>query len=729
MSNISTPDVSPPVKKNTVVKVRKVKHSSTSQFLKDLYTYPPKFRIKSKNALRPTDPTDNWPHIYRFKKFRLRKLRRDQFYDFLTRRDIKQILQDIPYYGRHFIKGYRTRRFTDRFYKEETIPIREALSKVPVYVVMNGRDRIVLARAKKDPLIPRSNPVINQLYRSCGAFNDVVGQQRNVGLGLFFLSRTDAEAYMYDIMRQDEGVATYGVALHCIGMDSAYEIMRQHHPTVDFRFIPDLGDLCTFMEKKMENRLLIFDREQQQVRWKFGIHKPLKYLLMDYWIYTTFYRLWMVPFFSFMKNDGYFKGVPVYLVQVNPGPSESKWTKEKYKESLDEAFSYFNKEHRTVLAHVADETVGRAIKIISHMGGFRENLLMRGRIESASKESHVINYAFFSVDQAQSFVKEWEFKKREHKEIYKPADRFFDDSSGVIPYAGSRGNMPYGQLVRRPKIYVTNLEDFLERWEESIIWKKYGWKPQILDPYNDREHKDRTIFDTRETVFVPKLQPASNFKPYLEDASRSACFKRYIGRRVKEAHNDLLHYLRPTLPKPEREVKKIHQDMHYGVSIHPYKQNLKSDRKVKFKRGYREGEFKRNRKLNIDRSYFEFPWEQRLNRETTESLRKRAIYHRRRLPRKIVPRYVKTTATGVATLGYPAWLGGRVNRHVVSTPHIGKYYNFGRSSSMRIPKYRQAGVSKDGHPGVPRKESLPPVRSYEEIVKDSYDMLFRLADE
>lgn len=715
--------VSPPAdKKTTVVKLC---HSSTSQFLQDLYTYPPKFRIKSQNYTASiTDSTDSSLPAYRFKKFHLRTLRRDQFYDFLTRRPTKKVLQDVPYYGRHFIKGYLKRRFTDRFYKRETISIRNALNRVPVYVVMNSRDSIVLARAKKNPIIRRSKPAITQLYHFCGSFNNVIGQQRNVGLGLFFLSQADAESYAYEIARKDDDLATYGITIHCIGMDSAYEIMRQHHPNVDFQFIPDLKDLSNFMEKKKQDRSLIFDREQRQVRWNVGIHKPKKYLLLDYLLVTQLPGLRMLPFVSFTKNDRYFKGVPIYLVQFNTRPTgKVKWTKEKF----DESFSYFNKEHQTVLARIADETLGRAVEIAFHMLGFRDSVIMRGRIESASTDSDVINYVFFSIDQAQIFVKECESKKHAHKEEYKSADR--DDSIGVVPYLGSRCNMPYGHLVRGPKIYVTNLEDFLERWEKAIVWKKVDWKTQILHPYKDRVHKARTIFDTRETVFVPKFQPPIKIKSYLKDASRSARFKRYIGRRVKEAHTDLLHYLRPTLSKPDREVKKIYQDMH-EVSIYPYKykQNFKSDRKIKFKRGYKEGEFKKNRRLDIDRSYLNFPWEHRLNRETTESHRKRAVYRRRKLPRKIVPRYVKKTATGVVTTGYPAWLGGRVKKKMLSTPYSGKYYNFWRSSSTRIPKYHQAGVSKDGHLGVSRKDSLPPVHSYEEIVKDSYDMLFRLVD-
>ena len=49
---------------------------------------------------------------------------------------------------------------------------------------------------------------------------------------------------------------------------------------------------------------------------------------------------------------------------------------------------------------------------------------------------------------------------------------------------------PTGVLVRKPKIYASNFEDFIERWEETLAEKLAGKNP-------------KTIFTTKDTIFVP----------------------------------------------------------------------------------------------------------------------------------------------------------------------------------------------------------------------------------
>ena len=67
-------------------------------------------------------------------------------------------------------------------------------------------------------------------------------------LGFFFMSRSDAETYLQEIAKVDtNGTETVGLAIHCISLDSAYNITREHHPGIDFRIVPDLQEVKDFL--------------------------------------------------------------------------------------------------------------------------------------------------------------------------------------------------------------------------------------------------------------------------------------------------------------------------------------------------------------------------------------------------------------------------------------------------------------------------------------------------
>ena len=90
-----------------------------------------------------------------------------------------------------------------------------------------------------------------------------------------------------------------GVAIEAISLDSAYHLSRGKHPGVDFRFVPSLEEIKTLLSsgrKILGNNLTIVDEVQHQLRKQ---PNSKRFTLLDY------------------QKDCYFRGVPIYLVQLS----------------------------------------------------------------------------------------------------------------------------------------------------------------------------------------------------------------------------------------------------------------------------------------------------------------------------------------------------------------------------------------------------------------------------
>ena len=88
------------------------------------------------------------------------------------------------------------------------------------------------------------------------------------------------------------------------------------------------------------------------------------------------------------------------------------------------------------------------------------------------------NFVFFDEESATNFIKNNEKK--------------------IVRYNGSRtSNVEV--LVRKPKIFVYNLEDFIESWEEKISTEASRTEKPII----------QTIFNAQNTMFIP---PQKNYK-------------------------------------------------------------------------------------------------------------------------------------------------------------------------------------------------------------------------
>ena len=103
------------------------------------------------------------------------------------------------------------------------------------------------------------------------------------------MDRQAAEVYLKEIAKSDiKGSKNLGLSVNCIGLDSAYRITREHHPGIDFRFVPKLSEL-----KKVALTGLNIEKEQMQ----------------DYALGNS-----VSPFINLQYSE-YYKGVPVYIAQ------------------------------------------------------------------------------------------------------------------------------------------------------------------------------------------------------------------------------------------------------------------------------------------------------------------------------------------------------------------------------------------------------------------------------
>jgi hypothetical protein len=292
-------------------------------------------------------------------------------------------------------------------------------------------------------------------------------------LGFFFLSPVDAEVYLQEIAKSDmEGTQTLGLSIHCIGLNTAYSVIREHHPGIDFRLVPNYKEVQNLVNTKLTKSTLIVDDGQQQVRFRSRSVNN----------FPVFGKLgsWLIPARSFLQRGEYFKGVPIYLVQIR---------NEKQNILVDSGLNLLN---------VCDSAWGRFLQFYDRSIGFGHNWVMQGSLKESVKTEHQ-NYIFFTEDEASKFV-----NKQGRK---------------VVRYSGSRiSNLE--SLIRKPKIFVSNLEDFLEDWEETVTKEVKGTFTAT-----------NTFFIPPEDSNIEELKLLKTKKnPIIQTVSlKMRLFKRYVG--------------------------------------------------------------------------------------------------------------------------------------------------------------------------------------------------------
>ncbi len=210
------------------------KNSETVNFFDQLYSYPQKLNLKW-DLLNGVDKKEVWQTfnnvVYRW----------DPNYDIVEQVNTKKSKYSLSDY----LDGYSNKINSSRFYTKKTKRIQNSLANVPVFVVLNGDNEIVLTKSI-NPEKPSSLQTYAKgiIYNTCGAFD--FNSEGCQNLGLFFLDYADAENFLNNIAKSDiDGTKTVGLSIHCVGLDSAYNITREDHPETDFRFISPLGENTT----------------------------------------------------------------------------------------------------------------------------------------------------------------------------------------------------------------------------------------------------------------------------------------------------------------------------------------------------------------------------------------------------------------------------------------------------------------------------------------------------
>ena len=415
-----------------------LKTSKVNDFFEYLYSYPPKFTIKwdSVDELKSDLLLENnygvLEHSFPF----------IDFVEDLVFRGSSQEANTQDYSVKELMDGYLNKLFASNFYNKKTKVIQNALAPIPIFTVVNGQNEIVLSKPLNFSRSQASENIVNQILYNASSIDPFV--ENNPKLGFFFMNRLDAETYLQEIAKIDvDGTKTVGLSINCIGLQSAYQITREQHPGIDFRFVPDYREIQSLLKVKLNKANLIFDDEQQQLRFRPRSANLLPFL-------GTLGR-WVLPTRSFLQKNEYFKGIPIYIVQTR---------NEKRNLLVEQSFNSLN---------MLDSICGRFVQFYDRAVGFGHNWIMQGSLQDAAMSTKYINYVFFNEEDATNFI-----KKQGRK---------------VARYSGSRtSNIEL--LVRKPKIFVYNLEDFLETWEEKLL----------LD-LTDKPLK--TIFDAENTFFVP----------------------------------------------------------------------------------------------------------------------------------------------------------------------------------------------------------------------------------
>ena len=211
---------------------------------------------------------------------------------------------------------------------------------------------------------------------------------------------------------------------------------------------------------------MIVNDEQQQLRFRRRNINLFPYLnkLGSY----------LSPISSFLQRNEYFKGVPIYIVQVTDQP-RNFW--------LEKSLN---------IVSILDSIYSRCIQSLDYTIGFGHNWIMQGSLQDCDNSNKFENYIFFEKSQALKFTKKLGRK--------------------VVRYKGGRtSNLEF--IVRKPKIFVYNLEDFLEEWEDQLF--------EQADP----NKKDLgTVFDAKENHFIA---PTTNFEQIGDDSkfSKSSSLK------------------------------------------------------------------------------------------------------------------------------------------------------------------------------------------------------------
>lgn len=414
-----------------------IKKSKTIEFFETLYSYPPKFRVKWE-ALDDLNETTS----FLTKKDRASNLD-GEFTDAVSHffaTNMSEPSSESKFPKSIYVDSYLNKLASTSFYKKESKKLENCLNTVPIYVILNGQNEIVVANSTD--FNSSSHPTITKTLYNFSEVYDPLAEKKE-GLGLFFMSKDDAIAYLNEIAMLDmSGTKSFGLSINCVGLDFAYRIMRDSNVDVDFRFVPNLKEINALLTKEsIENSNLIFSDEQHQIRVRNRVINPIM---------------------GGFKKTEYFKGVPIYLIRVQEIPT--KFLTEQYFNSIN----------------FIDKAIGTLFQGIKLCLGCGNSKILQGSIKKQDLIAPQKTYIFFEKESALNFCKK--------------------HSREVVRY--QRGYSPiFDSFARQPKIFVYNLEDFLEIFEESSLEKK-----EISDTKN--------VIDMNNFILVPSKEGFKDVSQY-----------------------------------------------------------------------------------------------------------------------------------------------------------------------------------------------------------------------
>ena len=406
----------------------KSKKSTVIEFFDDLYISPPRFRIKW-NSVDELHEDLFMSHNYRNLEHDLPFL--DILSDYYSNNEENQSRNSVSS-SRSYVKGYFNKIISTRFYGKQTTKIQNSLKNVPIYVILNGQGNIILTNSTDQSNASTKN-INTVLYKFCGSFDPITEDTSQ--LGLFFMSRKDAEIYLQEIARSDpKGTKMFGLSVHCFGLDFAYRMLREYNPDSDFRIIPDFTEMQKLLTKNVGKSDLIFEEGQQQLRLRNGTVKfsPERF--------SKTIGKWAFHFphcYSNLVKTEYFKGVPIYIVRVND--LQRNFVLERYQSVINFLCS----------------GPGKAAQYLDFLLGFGNGHIRQGSLNEKKYSDKSTTYIFFEQEVASQFCRD--FKRK------------------IEPYKDNHSSI-FTNLISKPKIFVYNLEDFLESWEDHLIMKTKGTK-------------------------------------------------------------------------------------------------------------------------------------------------------------------------------------------------------------------------------------------------------------
>jgi hypothetical protein len=435
------------------------KKSKTIEFFEDLYTYPPQFRVKWN--------TIDELHEDLFMSYNYRVLSSGlPFMEVLTnfsQNGESGVLKKTNYSFNSYLEGYLNKITSTRLYSNQAKKLQDSLQYVPIYTILNGQGEIVLATST-DKNASDVTGVMQTSYDFCGRFDSLVDSEKQVGL--FFMSKQDAQTYLNEIAKSDtQGTKMFGLSIHCFGLDFAYRITREYHPNVDFRFIPNLNEVQTLLTaKNTSDSSLVFDDNQQQLRFRRRSFNILPFF--------NKVNKKVSPFSSFFEKTEYFKGVPIYVVRSTDSSSSLL---------VESCYHVFN---------LFDTVYSRCINCLGTTIGFGNNRILQNSFQTQTSDLNSKTYVFFEKEEAKKFCQQY---KR-----------------NIARYKGNKMSM-LGGFVTKPKIFVHNLEDFLEICEEKLL------DSSTTNISNDIQYS----LDVKDVKFIPAKLSSMDLDNYLEQNQKA----------------------------------------------------------------------------------------------------------------------------------------------------------------------------------------------------------------